>query len=48
MFMYNLAAHACKFLLKRRGKLYIRNKESLPTDTGFASPNSFYGKKGAF
>ncbi len=43
MCMYNLAAHVCKFLLKRRGKLYIRNKEHLPTDTGFVIACSHKG-----
>jgi 1-acyl-sn-glycerol-3-phosphate acyltransferase len=41
--MYNVAAHTCRFLLKRRGKLCIRNRENLPTDTGFVIACSHKG-----
>ncbi|MFS0901559.1 lysophospholipid acyltransferase family protein [Priestia aryabhattai] len=41
--MYNVAAHTCKFLLKRRGKLHVRNREYLPTDTGFVIACSHKG-----
>ncbi|KRD91155.1 acyl-phosphate glycerol 3-phosphate acyltransferase [Bacillus sp. Root147] len=41
--MYNVAAHTCKFLLKRRGKLHVRNREYLPADTGFVIACSHKG-----
>ncbi|MEI4526952.1 lysophospholipid acyltransferase family protein [Priestia megaterium] len=41
--MYNVAAHTCKFLLKRRGKLHVRNREYLPMDTGFVIACSHKG-----
>ncbi|MDY0942542.1 lysophospholipid acyltransferase family protein [Priestia megaterium] len=41
--MYNVAAHTCKFLLKRWGKLHVRNREYLPTDTGFVIACSHKG-----
>ena len=41
--MYNVVAHTCKFLLKRRGKLHVRNREYLPMDTGFVIACSHKG-----
>ncbi|WP_393959260.1 lysophospholipid acyltransferase family protein [Priestia megaterium] len=41
--MYNVAAHTCKFLSKRWGKLHVRNREYLPTDTGFVIACSHKG-----
>lgn len=41
--MYNVAARTCKFLLKRRGKLHVRNREYLPMDTGFVIACSHKG-----
>ncbi len=41
--MYNVAAHTCRFLLKKRGKLCVRNREYLPTDTGFVIACSHKG-----